>query len=339
MAVTTSTLLGGPGSSVIPPYYADFLRENLYPSLYFRQLGTKVTVPRGYGDKVKIPRWQTPIKTTSSQAAITGSHSAVTRNVTEGSAITPKTLCAENITGQTIQFAGARGYSDKVVLVTRANYAEGALESLGRELAFRVDDYTMGSISGNAWLRIAAGGTKAGTANVLAGKELARIAPHLDAYNVPRWDDNTFVGVAHPLAQYDIYKDISATGFVSVARYGDVSKIYRGEIGQMYGVRLLLSNAITLYSGATGSASGTQGLSGGATGTHIWVFAPDAFYSIELEDGGVEVIHQPPGSSGAVDDPAAQIGSIAVKMHYGVASAPSKDKRLMKFAHGIGLGL
>jgi N4-gp56 family major capsid protein len=310
--------------------------------LYFRQLGTKVTVPRGYGDKVKIPRWQTPIKTTSSQAAITGSHSAVTRGVTEGTVITPKSLCAENITGSTIQFAGARAYSDKVVLVTRANFAEGALESLGRELAFRVDDYTMGTISGNAWLRsvghqqVISG---VGTTDILAGKEIARIAPSLDSYNVPRWDDSTFVGVAHPLAQFDIYKDISATGFVSVARYGDVSKIYRGEIGQMFGVRLLLSNAVTVYAGATGSASGTQGLSGGATGSHIWVFAPDAFYSIELEDGGVEVIHQPPGSSGSVSDPAAQVGSIAVKMHYGIAPAPSADKRLMKFAHGISLGL
>jgi N4-gp56 family major capsid protein len=217
--------------------------------LYFRQLGTKVTVPRGYGDKVKIPRWQTPIKTTSSQAAITGSHSAVTRGVTEGTVITPKSLCAENITGS-------------VVLVTRANFAEGALESLGRELAFRVDDYTMGTISGNAWVRTVSGSAKIGSTKVLEGK---------GPYNVPRWDDSTFVGVAHPLAQFDIYKDISATGFVSVARYGDVSKIYRGEIGQMFGVRLLLSNAVTVYAGATGSASGTQGLSGGATGSHIWV--------------------------------------------------------------------
>jgi hypothetical protein len=56
IAATVTSMLGGTGGHVIPPYYADFLRENLYPSLYFRQLGTLITIPRGTGDKVKIPQ-------------------------------------------------------------------------------------------------------------------------------------------------------------------------------------------------------------------------------------------------------------------------------------------
>ncbi len=336
---TTTGISGlGTGEHVTPPYYADFLRENLYPSAYFRQLGTQVTVPRGYGDKVKIPRWDTPIVTTSGQGGLDDAVSAIVE-ATEGTPITPHILCAESITGSTIQFAGARKYSDKLIIVTKANFVEGALESLGRELAFKTDRETRREISASATLRNASGLANAfvQTATVLRGKEAARIAPFMDANNVPRWEDNSFVGVCHPLTQFDLYSDISATGFVSISRYGDVTKIYKGEIGQMFGIRFLLSNLIPLYRGGNATLTAINGLCAEATGSNAWVFAPDAFYSIELEDGGVEVLHMPPGSGGSTGDPAAQVGSIAVKLHYGVASAPSADQRLMRFSHGLGL--
>lgn len=331
-----------PQSHVVPPYYADFLREQLYPSLYFRQLGTLVSIPRANGEKVRIPRWQTPILNKTGATYISAGATrtlltAVTEAVSEGTIITPGILCAESITGQVAQYAGARRYTDKLVIITKANFLEGALESLAREMAFRVDRKTRVSISSSAFLQWAGTSTKAVTTDGLFGKNVAKIAPFLDAANVPRWEDETFVGVTNPLAQYDMYRDISATGFVSVARYGDPQRIYRGEVGQMYGVRWLLSTAIPQIFGATGSASASTGLSGGSTGCGAYIFAPDAFYSLELEDGGVEVFHMPPGSGGSTGDPAAQIGSVSMKLWYGVAPAPSTDKRLMRFGHGINL--
>jgi N4-gp56 family major capsid protein len=343
--------VGGINKHVIPPYFSDFLRDNLYPNLYFRQLGTKVTIPRGYGDKIKIPRWDTPIVTSQGIAGVTGNVSAIAQEVTEGAIIDIFGLSAENITGSVKQFAGGRGYTDKLIIVTKANYLEGALESLSRELAFKYDRWTRRNISANAFLYgpvISGDSTystspKANTmaANRLHGKNMAKIRPILDSYNVPPWDDEHFVGLGHPVIQHDVYRDISATGFVPINRYNDPSKILRGEIGSMYGLRLLLSNAVPLY-GTTSTFTGTaasanNGLSAGATGGNLWVFGPDAFYSLELEDGGVEVIHHPPGSGGSVGDPANQRGSISVKGFYGVAPAPSKDKRLMRFVHTCGL--
>jgi N4-gp56 family major capsid protein len=332
--------LGGSGGSVIPPFYSDFLRENLFPNLYFRQLGTGVTIPRGFGDKIKIPRWDTPIQSWTGQAKLSTSDgivTAVAENITEGAIISALGLSAEDITGNVVQFAGARSYTDKLIVVTKANYLEGALESLGRELAYRFDRYTRKNISANSTLRIAGGSTKAGSADTLIGKNIARIGPYLDANNVPRWEDEHFVAVTNPLVQFDLYKDVSSTGFVSVYRYHNPSNIYRGEVGSMYGIRLLCSNNIQKVV-SDGSTSGTDGLSGTVTGSAAWVFGPDSFYSIELEGGGLEVIHQPPGSGGSTGDPAAQRGSIAVKAFYGVTPAPSVDQRLMRFAHAISLG-
>lgn len=336
--------LGGVGGSIIPPFYADFLRDNLYAQLYFRQLGTKVTIPRGYGDKVKIPRWQTPMHTQNGLMQISagaGVSAAVTEAVAEGTLINVLAMSAEDITGVVVQFAGARGYTDKTVIVTKANFLEGALETLARESAFRFDRYTRKNISANATLRIAGGGTKVTTGDELFGKNIARIRPFMDAANVPPWEDEHFAAIVNPLTQYDIFRDISATGFVPVSRYNNAMKIYRGEIGAMYGIRFLLSNVIPLYGGTNfgreAAASATNGISGGVTGSNAWVFGPDAFYSIELEDGGIEVIHHPPGSGGSVGDAANQRGSIAVKAWYGVVAAPAADERLMRFAHAIGL--
>jgi hypothetical protein len=38
--LSTWTPAGPTGGSLQPPYYADFMRENLYGSLFWRQLGT-----------------------------------------------------------------------------------------------------------------------------------------------------------------------------------------------------------------------------------------------------------------------------------------------------------
>ena len=342
--ITTMSYVGGVGGHVIPPYYSDFLRENLYSNLYFRPLGTRVEIPRGYGDKIKIPRWKTPLHASNGTMMLSAgaAASAIQENVSDGALVSAFGLSAEDITGQVVMFAGGRAYTDKLILVTRANYLEGALESLSREMAFKFDRYTRKNISANAFLAFAGSNVgKAATTDALFGKNIAKIRPYMDAHNVPAWDDEQFVALCSPLVQYDVYRDISATGFVPVARYNDAMKIYRGEIGSMYGIRFLLSNTIPIYGGTANgrqaAASATNGISAGATGSNAWVFGPDAFYTIELEDGGLEVIHHPPGSGGSTGDIANQRGSIAVKAWYGVAPAPSKDQRLMRFAHGLGL--
>jgi N4-gp56 family major capsid protein len=311
------------------------MRANLYPNLYFRQLGTLVTIPKGSGDKVKIPRWDSPIieATAKGYTTLDGALTAVNQNVSEGTTITPKSFAAEFISGSVIQFAGSRSYSDKLIIVTRANFLEGALESLVKELAFRLDRYTRKNITASGVQRRAGTGVLAKTTDGLFGKNIAKIGPYMDAANVPRFDDGCLVGVANPLVQYDMYRDPSAQGFVSTRRYNDAVAVYRGEVGEAFGIRWLLSSAIPLRRGGTNF----HGLSAKNTGADAIIFAPDAFYSLELETGGVEVIHHPPGSSGSVSDPANQIGSVAVKVWYGQATAPQADNRLMIFSHGIGL--
>lgn len=332
--------------------------------MYFRQLGTDLTIPRGMGTKIRLSRWGTPLvirggRMILSAIAGRGVVSAICAGMAEGGTnITPKVMSANSITGNVCSWEGARGYTDKTVIVSMANFFEGALESLSRELAYKLDRHARQTTSANATVAYAvcAMGKSAGTTNYvgkhqrLFGANVARIRPIMGANGCPAWDDGTYVGITHELAAYDMFSDSSATGFVSVARYNDARSIYRGEIGEFYGVRWLLSNASVLklvgraangvdstFWSAGGSA--TVGLSVGTTGTNAYVFSPDAFYNIELETGGVEVIHQPLGSGGATGDPTARNGSVGVKVYYSALPAPAGDKRMIRFVHALGLNV
>jgi len=340
------------GARQIPFYWADFVRKNLYPNLYFRQLGTQTTIPRAFGDTVKIPRWGTPVQHKNARAVVSanvagrGAPSAFyiasgTSNE-RTAAISAAGLTATNISGTVAQFLGARGYNDKIIIVSKADFIEGALESLTKELAWQLEAYTRANISANAKLIRANTGATAPTTGiassvVLKGSSMARISPILDSYGVPRWEDDAFVGVMHPLAQYDLFSDLSATGFVNVAQYGDPERVYRGEIGLMYGTRLLVSSAVPVIISTGGSTTTSFGLSATVTGSNMYVFAPDAFYAVELEDGGVEVIHHELGSAGSAD-PGNNLGTIACKVFYGAIPAPATDRRLLRVAHSFGIG-
>jgi N4-gp56 family major capsid protein len=344
VAATTQASTGfNTGGAVVPPYYTDFMRQNLWPSLYFRQLGTLITIPKGTGDKVKIPRWQSPLSTSRGVTTINGANTAIKQlpnGTGEGDtgAWSLKGFSADFISGNIAQMIGGRSYSDKLILVTKANFVEGALESLVRELAFRLDRYTRRNITANALQKYAknpgGSGSLAKTTDALFGKNIARIEPLMLGGNVPAWEDQTFICITNPYAKYDIYRDTSANGFVSVYRYNNVSNIFRGEVGLMYDIRLIVTTAIPII---RGGASNSKMVSAKNTGCNALVMGPDAFFSLEIEDGGVEVIHHPPGSSGSVGDPGNQIGSIVVKVWYGIMQQPSADGRVMIFGHGLGL--
>lgn len=321
-----------------PNYYADFLRANLFANLYWRQFGTLLTIPRGFNTSIKIPRWQTPLETSSGYVSRVNSLTAIGL-LTEGTTPSESTpLCSSILSGQTTAFGGVRKYTDRLVLTSYIDWTEAAIDSLARELAYKIDLFTRVHNCAT-YLAFPAGVTKVGsTGGYLNGKYLASMGPKLDARAVPRWDDGTFVMLTHPFAQYDIYSDISATGWVSVKRYHDPSEIYKGEIGQMYGIRLVVSSAQPKIVGsATASAntcpSAWAGLCASTTGFNAYVFGSDPFYTLEYEGAGLQIIHQPLGSAGAGVDSLNQFGTIGVKAEYGVIKQPAADFRLVRAPH------
>ena len=331
------------GTGMRPIVWADFVRLNLLPALYIRQLLTRVPIPRANGDTIKISRWATPLRYVNNgvrqnyasvSAGATNAAPAISMTAEPTGPIAQASIQAlgqDTISGTIQCFRGARGYTDKVAITSVASFLEGAYNSLVDELAWKIENYSWYALSG-APLTLGAGGAASGSvrsAGVLTGAEIAKIAPYMLAAGAPRWDDDTYVAVGTPLAQYDLMTDTASTGFVSVKRYGDPGSVYRGELGEMYGVRFLLDGAVPKY-------VGLKGMSANATGSNMLVVAPNWAYSVELQDGGLEVRHNELGSGGT-SDPTGDIGTVGVKVYYGVIPCASTDGLYMRVMHGLTL--
>lgn len=343
-ASNTMSTMGPVGSGLVPNYWADFLRGNLFPHQYFRQLGEKITIPNGNGNTVKIPRFRSAVKNalnpgqTTLSAAAGGEVMSAVGHMTEGTAPTASAVLQNDvISGHITAWVGFYSYSDRAAFASMADLVQAAVRELGRQQAYRIDTYTRTKISANAFIRTAGGaiGTaKTASTAGLQGKYIAKIGPTFEAYNVPAWDDGTYVALINPLAKYSIFADTSANGYIPVSRYTDPSKAYKGEIGEFFGVRFLTTTMVNKVIGAAGT-SATVGLSPGVTGAYAWVFAPKAFYAVEHQAGGFFVYHAPPTAQ--LSDPAAQQGTVAIKAWYGVIPELASEKRLMLFSHGLQL--
>lgn len=358
MATNLTTLAGGrlgaSGDGLIPAFWADSLRQALYPSMFWRQLGTLAPIPRWNGDKIKLPRY-TPVIVSAGGFAIRSAISTISSfSVTEGTSIGNfEALSAGAITAVPVATIGMRKYSDKLVMINPADFEAAAIESLTRELAYVLDKKTRAAVSASARTLNIDGGAftskfklAQGVKSVFLGRNMARITTIMDASNNQRWDDGSYVTMAHPFVQFDVFTDLSANTAGSVASFTDSTKygrpedIYRGEIGKLFGSRLILTNTLLRRIGAAGQ-SATDGISPNTSAFQSYTFAPDAFYTVELEDGGLQVIHHELGSGGSTGDPANQIGSIAVKIYYvAVANADATagtgfggNNRLMRINH------
>lgn len=211
-----------------------------------------------------------------------------------------------------------------------ANFLSEAAKGLGTDLAFKVDRYIRGNITANANNILAGSNVSAKSTEILVGKELAKLAPRFEAAGVPPWDDGYYVALIHPFAKRDLWTDISANGLVQVYRYQDSEKVYRGEMGKFYGMRIIASPFQPRF-------SNTRGISTSVTGTHCIGLAPEFAYGIEHAKGGLEVINHPLGSGGATGDPTNILGSIGVKYYFGVIPSPTADYRIIRLAHGLTL--
>lgn len=324
-------------SKQTPQYYADFVIANLFPNCFLRQLGTQVSVPANHGTSCKIPRFRTPVTHAKGMATISA-NPAVIRTYTEATdraAMSGLYLCAAaNVSGTMKMHVGVRPYNDAVIQFNAIDFIPHALESLTKEAASFVDSYIRGAVSGTAYSKLlTTSGSKATTSAKLGAHDIAAVAARMDAWDVGRFDDDCFVAVANPLTQYELFTELCSNGWNQAVQFGDPDRLYKGEIGKVYGVRFLVSSAMKNFVGAAGT-SATVGLSGTVSGSNTWFIAPDAFYSLEPGGGGADVIHHPPGNAGSYD-PANNFGSLALKFWYGVAPGVSADYKLVRYAHPL----
>ena len=110
-----------------------------------------------------------------------------------------------------------------------------------------------------------------------------------------------FVAIIGPDTMYDLQED---EAFVKVSQYQDKENIYTGEVGRLFGVRLVETTQAKIFEGAGAS---------GADMASVIVLGQYAYGVTSLKGAKPRVIVKPAGSAGTAD-PLDQISTVGWKM-------------------------
>lgn len=323
MALRTIAQTGTTITSLIPKFWDSVLGENLYPNLYLYQFGSKRQVPRNFGIDIKIPRLV--------KQNIVG----LVNGASEGVVIGTSPASSNFISGTLKQFAGAYRHSDVVIMTALSDVIELSLRDIARDIAKRMDSHIRDQISGAGTL-IGGSGAATGTADVttsdvLRSSDLLKAAVLLDSADNPRPADGHFPFVTHPLAVYDLQSSLSANSWLEVNKYGDsstVGNLYRGEVGRIFGSRVVTSTNTKRLVASGGMSEGAN------SGYRSFMLAPESYYVTEVSDMTAKTFVKQLGSAGALD-PVNQVATVGAKVFFTAIPANwGSEVRVIRIAHG-----
>lgn len=167
--------------------------------------------------------------------------------------------------------------------VTLARWGTGTMNATG--ITARLWSVSPDATTGDGFpmlqnnTRVSQSGTVASlTTSALTVKNIQHAAQYLRNRDVDPFDDGLYVGIVHPIAAYDL---MIASGWKGWQKYSSPELMYKGEIGQVGGVRFVTTSEAPSFdlSGDT-----LQTNSGNVYGTFI--FGKHAYGVTEIQGGG-----------------------------------------------------
>lgn len=292
-------------ASHLGQYYDRLLLDNVYPDLFAYQFGEKRRLPRNMGKIVNYTRY--------SKA---GTGFPLPFAPTEGTPIGLSSLSATTVSVTLSGYAAAVGVSDLIVMTAISDVVKGAVFELSKGGALKIERSIRGKIlSGNGAKMWASALTSATlhTTTTLAAKDLIKAKGKLRQNNARPWPDGNYAAIMHPSVAVNVQSDTATGGWIDVNKYASdqtVGKIYRGEIGRLYGIRVVESSEACQVTSAIAAL-----FSGASSGFITSIIAPGAYGVVELDGAGASVFVKQVGSAGSAD-PVNQIGSVGVKLYF-----------------------
>lgn len=238
--------------------------ENLKPNLAFVRATTRRKLPSASGKTIQLFGYSLfPVDTTPATEG------------TPGPGITPTTVVRQ---ATVQQYADYVSFSDLLLETAIDPIAENVAAELGFRAAnvadrlTRSEFETAAAVTGSR-IDLAAG-------SFLNAATVRRAVASLQAQNVQPMNDNMFVGLAHPLALFDLTNDNTAGGVIDILKYtsGNAEKLQAGFLDEMRvvevaGVRFISTTEV-------GSTPDFPGV--GKTGFHTYIVGKDAIFTVSL---------------------------------------------------------
>ena len=283
MANTIGTQ-AAPGNTYADPgiYYDRRFLLRVVPQLVLMDLGEKRPLPQRSGTMIKWTRLN--------------KLAAATTALTENTNPSEQTVGTTQLSAEPLTYGAWVKVSAELNLKSINPIVEEILDELADQAALSYDTIVFNALHGNFTTQFAAGAANelalvAGN-NMNAG-EIRRAVYHLRSVivngvnaGVQGYEGNLYKGVIHPAVEFDLLSDSAVGSFIDLTKYKMPEGALKGEIGQLYGVRLVISQNLP-----TGTSTS------GATTYRSFIFGKAAYGVSELSGQGIRTIRQPAGTN------------------------------------------
>ena len=295
-------------SPTMKTFYDTALLENARETMLFTQFGQKQPMK---GGKVEWRKFNTFAK------ALTP--------LTEGVIPTGQTFGMTKIEGDITQHGDFTAVSDRLELESYDDVIFGATEEMGAAEGETYDTLTRNIlVAGNSVAYCPNGNTevksRAELTNdcVLTPAVVNKAATWLKKNKAPRID-GSYVALIHPSVALDLRESNEWKEF---HKYNDVTPIFKGEIGQLHGVRFIETNEAKIWKEE------------GGTAVYATLFlGKDAYGILEPEGEGMEMIIK---TKEQIGGPLNQFGTIGYKFCHGAKIL--YQERMLRVESGSSLG-
>ena len=282
--VTTQSSL----SPTMKTFYDTTLLENAREQMVFTQFGKKQAMK---GNKVEWRKFNTFAK-------------AMTP-LTEGVIPTGQTFGMTNIEGTITQHGDFTAVSDRLELESYDDVIFGATEEMGAAEGETYDTLTRNILVAGNSVRYCPNGdaevtSRAGITDacILTPDVVNKAQTWLKKNKAPKID-GYYVALIHPSVAYDLR---NSDEWKEYHKYSNVAPIYKGEIGDLHGVRFIETNEAKIWKDGDSAVYATLFL------------GKDAFGILDPEGEGMEMIVKPKGQIGG---PLEQFSTIGYKFCHG----------------------
>lgn len=286
---TNATNTGG-FPNAVANYYDRLLLDRLEFQLQFDQFGTKKKLPKNSGNVIVFTRYT--------------NFAANTTPLTEG--VTPDglTLASTQITATPVLYGDYVTLSDLLIQEAIDPVIEGSLDVLSYRGALSIDTVTRNTLHSNVTNQFANGvGNEGSVAAVMTASEIRKGVYKLRSVGA-RPIGSDYAMIVHPAQAFDLQSETATGGWLDINKYTTVGPLYKGEVGKLYGCRIVESQNI-----------GTGVGSGAVTTYRAFMFAKDAYGLVELSGMNMKTIMKQLGSGGA-DDPLDQRATVGYKTSF-----------------------
>jgi len=293
-AETTSTL-----SDNLHSYYFKLLLESAEKQLKLVPLGQKLLHPRRTGkDSYKL-RY--------------GNIADDVSELSEGVTPTASTIDTNKYTVSMKQYGKYIAVSDFLSATAIDPVLEDISSRLGYHSAKSADSIVRDVIIAGATTNIQyvgsgiAADNTVTAADVFVAQDAIKAVRVLKMQDSPARDDGNYIWVVHGGISMDIQSDTSAGSFIELNKYvaGMADKVMKGEIGRVYGARVVESNNISSVDN-TSSIAVYRSL----------MLAKDPFIFTSFDSDFIQMKVKQLGSAGTAD-PLDQIATCGYKMQFG----------------------